>query len=276
MGYIYCITNIVNGKMYVGQTYDYEYRWARHKKDYKYSYNDSIILYRAFRKYGLENFDFKVVEECDDSIMSDKEMYWIAKLNTFVKDTHSNGYNMTRGGEKLLGDSNPFFGKKHTKEIRAKLSSVASERVGELNGFYGKTHTQKTKDKLAQGRIGKSMSSETKLKLSIYNSEHNAFKGKHHSNATRAVISTKAKGRRAHNRKQIDVYDKDMKFITHLDGIPQAHEFLLNNGVKINSANTTKSSVLRAISAKRLYKNYYWFEGVTTIETTSQDEKGVE
>lgn len=269
MGYIYCITNTINGKMYVGQTYDYEYRWARHKKDYKYSYNDSIILYRAFRKYGLENFDFKVIEECDDSIMSNKEVYWINKLNTFVKDVDSNGYNMTRGGEKLSGDSNPFYGKTHTKETKDRLSEKASERVGELNAFYGKTHTQETRDKIAKSRLGKSLSSETKLKLSTHNGENNHFKGKHHSDETRAIMSSKAKGRRAYNRKQLDVYDMNMNFITHLDGIPQAHEFLLTNGFEINSINTTKSSVLRAISAKRLYKNYYWFEGVTTIETTS-------
>lgn len=62
---IYKITNNINGKVYIGQSIDINKRWKEHKyrsqipnKEYdKY-------LYRAFRKYGLENFTFEILEEC--------------------------------------------------------------------------------------------------------------------------------------------------------------------------------------------------------------------
>lgn len=66
---IYIIYNLKNGKSYIGQSVDIEQRWKQHlSSDLQYP------LYKAFKKYGKENFSFEVLEECDD--LSDKEMYW--------------------------------------------------------------------------------------------------------------------------------------------------------------------------------------------------------
>ena len=55
-GYIYKITNLVNGKSYVGQTIrTIEERWKQHIKDSKGN-KDDFYLHRAIRKYGKENF----------------------------------------------------------------------------------------------------------------------------------------------------------------------------------------------------------------------------
>lgn len=78
--------------------------------------------------------------------MSEREMYWIKELNTFVGNKNSNGYNMTRGGEAMYGDSNPFYKHIHTKEIRNKLSEYAKNRIGSKNPFFGKHHTQEFKN----------------------------------------------------------------------------------------------------------------------------------
>ena len=61
---IYLITNLVNGKWYVGQTIrPLEHRWERHlhvgKRDVKYH------LYKSIKKYGVENFKIQKIEECD-------------------------------------------------------------------------------------------------------------------------------------------------------------------------------------------------------------------
>ena len=50
---IYKITNLVNEKVYIGQAQDIEKRWREHKCSSK---SNNQILYRAIRKYGLENF----------------------------------------------------------------------------------------------------------------------------------------------------------------------------------------------------------------------------
>lgn len=89
-GIIYKITNKVNGKSYIGQTrYSLEFRWRQHihKKDNTYFHN-------AIRKYGAENFSIEILEECEVSKLNEREMFYIAKLNTFKE-----GYNLTIGGD---------------------------------------------------------------------------------------------------------------------------------------------------------------------------------
>lgn len=88
---IYLITNKVNGKKYVGQSIDIEERWKRHICASKKS---EFHIHRAIRKYGIDNFDFSILEECPVDKLDEREIYWISEL-----DTYNNGYNMTLGGE---------------------------------------------------------------------------------------------------------------------------------------------------------------------------------
>lgn len=95
IGYIYLITNKVNGKMYVGQTSKTpEYRFKLHVEDSYKSDRYNSILHKAIRKYGEHNFKIDTLEECSIAELNDKEIYWITKLDTF-----NSGYNMTLGGE---------------------------------------------------------------------------------------------------------------------------------------------------------------------------------
>lgn len=90
LGVIYKITNMVNGKAYIGQTVDFQRRKRNHlNATTKYS------IHKAFDKYGIENFEWSIIE---DNIPKDKlderEIYWIDYY-----DTYNNGYNETRGGD---------------------------------------------------------------------------------------------------------------------------------------------------------------------------------
>lgn len=73
MGYIYIIENQINHKKYVGQTTDPHKRWRKHKTDD--IKNDNLVIGRAFLKYGIENFTFTIIEECNESLMSEREVY---------------------------------------------------------------------------------------------------------------------------------------------------------------------------------------------------------
>ena len=88
---IYLITNKVNGKKYVGQSIDIERRWKSHIIASKKS---ELHIHRAIRKYGIDNFDFSILEECSVDKLDEREIYWISEL-----DTYNNGYNMTIGGK---------------------------------------------------------------------------------------------------------------------------------------------------------------------------------
>jgi group I intron endonuclease len=93
MGYIYKITNNINGKCYIGKTErTIEIRWSEHTRPSRWKMD--LPLYRAFLKYGINNFSIEEVEECDNTILDEREIYWI---NYF--DTYKSGYNCTAGGE---------------------------------------------------------------------------------------------------------------------------------------------------------------------------------
>ena len=94
---IYKITNLINGKIYIGQSIDIYDRWYQHK--YKafdkkeLAYNSAI--HAAMRKYGVENFKLDILEQCTQEELDEKEQFWIANLNSLTP----NGYNILPGGQ---------------------------------------------------------------------------------------------------------------------------------------------------------------------------------
>ena len=100
-GYIYKITNIINGKSYIGKTINtIEERWKEHCNDSKKERCEKRPLYNAMNKYGIKNFTIELIEEVDINILSEREIYWIGYYHTYT-----NGYNATLGGDgKILYD----------------------------------------------------------------------------------------------------------------------------------------------------------------------------
>lgn len=99
---IYCFTNKVNGKKYVGQSLSIETRFNSHKNCHlNESYNGyDTKFYRALRKHSFENFSFSVLEECSKDKLNEKERYYISTLNSFKE-----GYNSSVGGEVVANGS---------------------------------------------------------------------------------------------------------------------------------------------------------------------------
>ena len=97
--YIYQITNLINGKIYIGQTNNIQKRWANHKC----SIDPNMVIARALHKYGVDNFRFEILlrgltpEEADK-----KEVELIKEKNSLVP----NGYNVATGGNRINGYSN--------------------------------------------------------------------------------------------------------------------------------------------------------------------------
>ena len=119
-GFIYKITNKVNGKSYIGQTrYTVEFRWRQHihKKDNTYFHN-------AIRKYGIENFTVETLEQCEYKDLNSREIFYIAKYNTF-----NSGYNMTIGGD---GNRRLLLDDKYDEITTLYLSGFSSNKIATI------------------------------------------------------------------------------------------------------------------------------------------------
>lgn len=107
MGYIYKIKNKIDNKTYIGQTtQDLESRWRNHRK------NSSKCRYlkSAFKKYGVENFDFQLVCITFDNQLDDMEIKYIEQYKCLVP----NGYNIRLGGNSG----------KHHEETKRKIAAT--------------------------------------------------------------------------------------------------------------------------------------------------------
>ena len=89
---IYKITNKRNGKVYIGQSINIEERLKAHQRT-----KDTTLIHMAIQNEGKENFYYEILEVCEpiESLLNEKEIYWIAYFNANNKDY---GYNMTAGG----------------------------------------------------------------------------------------------------------------------------------------------------------------------------------
>ena len=88
---IYKIENLINGKIYIGQSTNISQRWKAHRNRPFNENSESYDcpLYRAIRKYGIENFSFVVLEETTKEELNEKEKNWIASYNS---NNPENGY----------------------------------------------------------------------------------------------------------------------------------------------------------------------------------------
>jgi hypothetical protein len=77
---IYKITNLVNGKIYIGSSEEIENRWNAHFNQLMSEKHINIYLKRAWKKYGEQNFKFEIIEKCDQEILIQREQYYLNTL----------------------------------------------------------------------------------------------------------------------------------------------------------------------------------------------------
>lgn len=94
---IYKITNLINGKAYIGQSINIKRRWRDEKMAAQNSSKGDYdsVRSKAIRKYGIENFSFEIIEECSREKLNEREGYWATYYNTYIP----NGYNVARCGQ---------------------------------------------------------------------------------------------------------------------------------------------------------------------------------
>ena len=140
---IYKITNLVNNKIYIGQSKNIEQRWKEHIRHSKNEHNaKKTYIHKAINKYGKDNFKFEVLEECKFEELDKKECEYIAKFKSNVRGI---GYNSTPGGDArynvvLKGTDNPVsvFNEEEVFFIREKYADKNTSCSEAYNLFCSK------------------------------------------------------------------------------------------------------------------------------------------
>ena len=140
---IYKITNLINGKIYIGQSIDIERRFWDHRC---ISHESNRHLKHALQKYGKENFKYEVLEECQESELDVRERYYIETLKP--------EYNVTNGGQDSL--------RRYPEEVREKISEKSKEQ---WNNMTDEERQRRISHNLTGHRRGYTMSEETKAKI---------------------------------------------------------------------------------------------------------------
>lgn len=223
MIYIYKITNIINNKVYIGQTNNYENRWRSHK-----GCKSNHPLYNSMRYYGVDNFTFEVLCEIDDD-QHEADQFEIFMIEQYNSADRRFGYNLTLGGNCCRGGLSEETRQKMSKSAKKrtdesyfnfihynkgkKLSKEHCKKLGEVR--KGSKHSEETRKKMSESAKGKKFSEEHKRKISesrkgiklseehkqkLKDSKKNisdetreklskAFKGKYHSEETKQKMS---------------------------------------------------------------------------------------
>ena len=148
---IYCYTNKVNGKKYIGQAVDFE---RRHKQHINQAYNENCKAYNqyfhnAIRRHGIENFEIEILIENlqNQEELNYWECYYIVEFDTLANNRK--GYNIGEGGY-----GNPLAGKTD-EELAERSRKISEAHKGEKNHMYGKQHTEETRAKQSEAHKGK-------------------------------------------------------------------------------------------------------------------------
>lgn len=129
-GVIYAIVNKANAKYYIGQTITTaQQRMYGHSSEMRRGIRHP--LYDSLRKHGLAAFKLTILEQCELPQLSEREIFWVAKMNS----VHPGGYNLTHGGESGA-------------KCELARKNMAANRIGKM-------HSAETKKRIGDMQRGK-------------------------------------------------------------------------------------------------------------------------
>lgn len=169
-GIVYKVTNLIDGKIYVGQTA--QTLWRRRRAHENECARSTAYFHRSLKKHGFENFQWEEIESCHSKEeLHAREIYWIEQFQCMAPA----GYNSAEGGK----------GGAYLESHKRRISEALTGRV----------ISEATRQKISLLKKGRKQSPETIAKFKERIGEKNHFFGKKHSEETRKLIGEKSKGR---------------------------------------------------------------------------------
>lgn len=161
---IYGIVNSRNGKIYVGQSRNILFRRKDHKKELENNKHCNQYLQNAYNK-DKEHFKFRILEECIEELLHEKELCWVNKYGGINSSSTYNlgnivGSPVSEATKKKISASQT--GKHHTAEAKKKIGDAS-------RGKAGRKRTEEQNKRNSEAQIGKKLSDETKQKISNSN-----------------------------------------------------------------------------------------------------------
>lgn len=163
---IYKVTNIVNKKIYIGSTINSLTRRKSSHLTRSRSSKPRLLFHRALKKWGMENFEWEIIERCIEvSEMYDMEYHYIKQYNSLAP----NGYNLTEGydntttgyrftekqrsdhSKRMMGESNGNFGNKWSEE---KKKALSKKMLGKFSGDNNPAKRESSKKKISEAVMG--------------------------------------------------------------------------------------------------------------------------
>lgn len=168
---------MVNGKCYIGQTiktFNERYNFSgsgaervlaylemrenkKHTYDVELYHNDHLL--KAFRKYGVENFEVEIIDNAKNiEELNQKEIYWIE-----FYDSYNNGYNKCFGG----GSTSGWVPSSKTRALWSEMRKGV--HTGVKNPNYGMKHSAETRLRMSVARSGKARGKNSPVARSVIN-----------------------------------------------------------------------------------------------------------
>jgi group I intron endonuclease len=191
---IYLIINLLDGKLYVGSAANILSRIGWHKRYLMLGKHHSILLQRAYDKYGPNAFQFAIVEQVKDlKELLNIEQLWLDAsqsydpkfgYNIFRTAGSPRGYRHTE--EWKLATSIRQTGKKHSEDVKARMTAAQRNRSEEHKAnhlaavskprVFSEEHKRKLKE--ANARRGNYMTDEIRNKISLAQKERARREGR--------------------------------------------------------------------------------------------------
>ena len=131
---VYKITNTVTGDFYIGSSKDVKQRWANHKKPSVWKRYSNNPMYLDMQKYGVDKFEFQILEEVEVEKLKEKEQQFIETLKPAYNSNRANGWDIERYKE---------YNKEYMKEYRKtnKCKKANNKYYNQLCFYNGETLT---------------------------------------------------------------------------------------------------------------------------------------